>query len=76
MRGLDALAATCEPQQTDPTAAPAAVILTEEQMDKIVNKMIEKLQQPEQPAADPDPEPEDQTDPIEEVEENDGSADS
>lgn len=76
MRGLDALAATCEPQQTDPTATPAAVILTDEQMDKIVNKMIEKLQQPEQPAADPDPEPEDQPDPEVGGVEDDGSADS
>lgn len=66
MRGLDALAATCEPQNPNP-ATPAAVTLTDEQMDKIVDKMIEKLQQPEQPPEDPepDPEPEDQPDPEE-----------
>ena len=64
MKGLDALAKACEPAP-DPTneTTATALQLTDEQIDKIASRMIEKLQnqQPEthdekdEPAADPEP---------------------
>lgn len=64
MRGLDALAAACAPQeQTNATPAPLA--MTDEQCNKIASKVLELLQgsqpktepeEPEETAEDPAPE--------------------
>ena len=64
MKGLDALAKACEPapEPTNENAA-AGLQLTDEQIDKIAARMIEKLQnqQPEthdeKDEPEPDPEP-------------------
>lgn len=61
MKGLDELAKACEP--ATPEAAPAAATfnLTDEQIDKIAARMIEKLQkpapEPEEKKTDPEPDP-------------------
>ena len=70
MKGLDALAKACEPK-TEPTNEPAAALqLTDEQIDKIASRMIEKLQT--QPAAEnEEPQAEAPEDPGEEECEND-----
>ena len=57
MKGLDALAKACEPV-ADPAAAPAATLqLSDDQIDRIANLMIEKLQnqRPETTAEKDDP---------------------
>ena len=58
MKGLDALAKACEPAP-DPTneTAATALQLTDEQIDKIAARMIEKLQnqQPETQAEKDEP---------------------
>ena len=63
MRGLDALAAACAPQeQTNATPAPLA--MTDEQCYKIASKVLELLQgsqpktEPEEPEEPEDPAPE------------------
>ena len=68
LKGIDELAKACEPAApTDGSAPAAAFELSEEQIDKIAARMIEKLQntQPEEPddkepdpGEDPEPEPE------------------
>lgn len=62
MKGLDALAKACAPAE-DPTPAPSAALqLSDEQIDQIANRMLEKLQnqrpEPEAEKDDPAPEPE------------------
>ena len=65
MKGLDLLAAACTPQDETPTT-PTQVILSEDQCNMIAAKVIETLQgqhksdpapaaDPEEPAADPEP---------------------
>ena len=61
MKGLDALAKACEPAAETKETPAAALQLTDDQIDKIATRMIEKLQnqQPEnnaekeEPAEDP-----------------------
>ena len=68
MRGLDALAAACAPQDTAPTTAPGFTALSDEQCQKIANQVLQQLQgglqkpEAEEPA-DPAEEP---ADPAEE----------
>lgn len=61
MRGLDALAAACAPQE--PTnATPAPLPMSDDQCKKIASMVLEQLQgsqpktEPEEPAEDPAPE--------------------
>ena len=64
MRGLDALAAACAPQeQTNTTPAPLA--MTDEQCNKIASKVLELLQGSQQ-KTEPE-EPEESEDPAEEI---------
>lgn len=68
LKGIDELAKACEPATPESGSTPAAALeLSEEQIDKIAARMIEKLQnnQPEEPeekdpdpGEDPEPEPE------------------
>ena len=61
MRGLDALAAACAPQQSETeNAGPAVAALSDEQCQKIASMVIEQLQggqqsktEPETPVEDP-----------------------
>lgn len=62
MKGLDLLAETCKPAEPE-TPEAAGMQLTEDQIDKIADRMIAKLQNkaPEPAAPEPsedDPEPE------------------
>lgn len=74
LKGIDELAKACEPAAPTEGSTPAAALeLSEEQIDKIAARMIEKLQntQPEEPddkEPDPgeDPEPEPEPEPKEE----------
>ena len=56
MKGLDALAKACEPAPEQIPDNPAILQLTDDQIDKIATRMIEKLQNQR-----PDAEKEDQT---------------
>lgn len=61
MKGLDALAKTCTPEpETPPT--PAAVQLSDDQLNTLTDMIIKKLQSPAPAQAEtqkPDPDPED-----------------
>lgn len=61
MKGLEELAKACTPDTPEPSPGAAAVNLTDEQIDKIAARMIEKLQtkqpEPEPDKTDPEPEP-------------------
>lgn len=56
MRGIDLLASGCAPENPDPSPAqPQMVNFNDEQLSKIADLVIQRLQQPAAP--DPDPEP-------------------
>ena len=67
MRGLDLLAAACEPEDAKTPSTPAQVILSEEQCNMIAAKVIETLQgqHKSDPAAAADPEPAEEPEPQE-----------
>ena len=50
MRGLDALAEACKPQENPEGAAGGATTLSDDMVNKIADKVVQKLQQTEQPA--------------------------
>ena len=53
MKGLDALAKACEPAPEPAADNPAASLqLTDDMIDKIASRMIEKLQSTQQPEAE------------------------
>lgn len=68
MRGLDALAAACAPQDTTPTGAPGFIALSDEQCQKIANQVLQQLQggQQKPEAEDQAGDLEDPADPAEE----------
>ena len=68
MKGLDALAKACEPTQEMPPDNPAVLQLTDDQIDKIANRMIEKLQNQQPEAENEEQQAEDTADPGEEEE--------
>ena len=61
MKGIDELAKACEPAAPEATPAAAVINLSDEQIDKIASRMIEKLQtkapEPEEKKTDPEPDP-------------------
>ena len=66
LKGIDELAKACEPAAPESGSAPAAALeLSEEQIDKIAARMIEKLQnnQPEEEPETKDPDPEEISEP-------------
>lgn len=68
MKGLDALAKACEPAQEQIPENPAVLQLTDDQIDKIASRMIEKLQNQQPEAENEEPQAEDPADPGEEEE--------
>ena len=75
MKGLDELAKACEPAAPEATPAAATFNLTEEQIDKIASRMIEKLQtkapEPEEKKTDPEPDPGEEDRELEDLGEED-----
>ena len=71
MKGLDALAKACEPAQETTPDNPAVLQLTDDQIDKIASRMIEKLQNQQPEAENEDEQAEDPADPGEEVNDDD-----
>ena len=62
MKGLDALAKTCTPEPEETPATPAAVQLSDDQLNTLTDMIIKKLQSPAPAQAEtqtPDPDPED-----------------
>lgn len=62
MKGLDALAKTCTPEPEATPATPAAVQLSDDQLNTLTDMIIKKLQSPAPAQAEkqtPDPDPED-----------------
>lgn len=62
LKGIDELAKACEPATPEGSPEAAAQLnLSEEQIDKIAARMIEKLQtkqpEPEEEKTDPEPDP-------------------
>lgn len=61
MRGIDALAAACEPETATPAAAETLTI-SDTDCEKIAARVLQQLQSgiqaAEKPEKDPDPEPE------------------
>ena len=49
MRGLDALAEACKPQENPAEGAAGSPTLSEEMVNKIADKVVQKLQSSEQP---------------------------
>ena len=49
MRGVDALAEACKPQDNPAEGAAGEAKLSEEMVNKIADKVVQKLQQTEQP---------------------------
>lgn len=70
MKGLDALAKACEPMQEQTPDNPAILQLTDDQIDKIASRMIEKLQNQQPDAENEDKQAEDPADPGEEENED------
>ena len=66
MKGLDALAKACEPAPEQLPDNPAILQLTDDQIDKIATRMIEKLQNQRPDAENEEPQAEDPADPGEE----------
>lgn len=66
MKGLDALAKACEPAPEQIPDNPAMLQLTDDQIDKIATRMIEKLQNQRPDAENEDQPAEDPADPGEE----------
>lgn len=74
MRGLDALAAVCEPVTPPEPKTPEVATMTEEQIERIAEKVIARLQTAQStPPADESPEPEDEPIEFEPVEGEGGS---
>lgn len=65
MRGIDLLAAGCQPETPDPSPEQSTIInFNDEQLSKIADLVIQRLQQPAAPKPQeapetPDPEPSD-----------------
>ena len=61
LKGIEELAKACEPAAPEGSPEAAAFNLTDEQIDKIANRMIEKLQtnkpEPEETKTDQEQEP-------------------
>ena len=70
MKGLDALAKACEPMPEQIPDNPAILQLTDDQIDKIATRMIEKLQNQRPDVENEEPQAEDTADPGEEVTED------
>lgn len=51
MRGLDALAEACKPQENPAEGAAGEAMLSEDMVNKIADKVVQKLQQSEQPGS-------------------------
>ena len=51
MRGLDALAEACKPQENPAECVASNPTLSEDMVNKIADKVVQKLQSSEQPAA-------------------------
>lgn len=70
IKGLEELAKACAPEDVTPEQGAAGFELTEEQIDKIAERMISKLQAPAPKTDDPAPEEEDPEEEPEEGEDN------
>ena len=70
MKGLDAMAKACEPTPEQIPDNPAILQLTDDQIDKIATRMIEKLQNQQPEAENEETQGEDSADPGEEVNDN------
>ena len=61
LKGIAELAKACEPATPEGSPQPALLNLSDEQIDKIAARMIEKLQtkqpEPEDDKTDPEPDP-------------------
>lgn len=57
VRGVDALAEVCKPSEPTAPTPTEAPVFTDEQLDRIAEKVISKLQQPTTAPEDPEPEP-------------------
>lgn len=57
VRGLDALAEVCKPSEPKASTPTETPVFTDEQLDRIAEKVISKLQQPTKAPEDPEPEP-------------------
>lgn len=61
LKGIDELAKACEPATPEGSPQPALLNLSDEQIDKIAARMIEKLQtkqpEPEEEKTDPGTDP-------------------
>lgn len=61
LKGIEELAKACEPAAPERSPEAQMLNLTDEQIDKIANRMIEKLQtnkpEPEDNKTDPEPDP-------------------
>lgn len=49
MRGVDALAEACKPEESPAEGAAGSPTLSEDMVNKIADKVVQKLQQTEQP---------------------------